>query len=100
MIVLNGIHQNFSTDECGYHVYLFVSYLYDKILLLVENNNNNDWNEILERYLREYGVVLVPYSYKNLVKNVAQPILLENDKLVRRFCERGNSAPTIDNRIE
>ena len=100
VIGLNGIHQDFSTDECGYHVYRFVSYLYDKILLLVENNNNNDWNEILERYLREYGVVLVPYSYKNLVKNVAQPILLENDKLVRRFWERGNSAPTIDNRIE
>ena len=56
--------------------------------------------ELLDSRKRLDSVVLVPYSYKNLVKNVAQPILLENDKLVRRFCERGNSAQTTDNRIE
>ena len=49
---------------------------------------------------------LLPYTTtaanKTLVKSVAQPILLANDKLVRRFCQRGKNSCIEDtvNRID
>ena len=53
----------------------------------------------METYLRASRIALIPYDDKNLVKSSAQPILLESDKLVRRFCERDTALSDVSNRI-
>ena len=99
VIGLNGLHQDFSTDECGYHVYRFASYLCENNTLQKQNVTETNWNGVLETYLRKSRIALIPYDDKNLVKSTAQPILLENDKLVRRFCERDTALSDVSNRI-
>ena len=99
VIGLNGLHQDFSTDECGYHVYRFASHLYENNTLQKQNATETNWNGVLETYLRKSRIALIPYDDKNLVKSTAQPILLENDKLVRRFCERDTALSDVSNRI-
>ena len=100
VVVINGLHQDFSTDECGYHVFRFVVYLYDD-----DNPHLDkkivDWKSILRNYLRETNVTLINYNNKNLTRDAIQPILRKNDLSVRRFCERKDSPLTKKtNRIQ
>ena len=98
LIGLNGIHQDFSTDECGYHVFRFAIYLYEMSTILYSPPSLSSWKRVLEKYLLDYApkTNLLPYDNKNLVKRKAQPILLANDKLVRRFCEQKNNTNSIE----
>ena len=103
LIGLNGIHQDFSTDECGYHLFRFVTYLYDKMsTILYSPLATLSWKRVLQGYLLDYtpNTYLLAYDNKNLTKHSAQPILLANDKLVRRFCEQKNNIEDPESRIE
>ena len=88
IIDINEIHQDFSTDECGYHVIRFVNYLYEQIL-----RNNTDegdeinWMKTLNNYLRFYEITVVNYDHKYMVQERAQRILLKNDREVKRVVE-------------
>ena len=88
IIDINGIHQDFSTDECCYHVIRFVNYLYEQIL-----RNNTDegdeinWMKTLNDYLRFYEITVVNYDHKYMVQERAQRILLKNDREVKRVVE-------------
>ena len=87
VVGVNGLHQDFSTDECGYHVFRFVNYLYEFAL---PKDPKTSWNRLLEKHINDTHLRINVILYnKSLVKSVAQPILLANDELVRRFCEVG-----------
>ena len=62
----------------------------------------SSWKRVLEGYLLDYApnTYLLAYDNKNLTKRSAQPILLANEKLVRRFCEQKNNIEDPENRIE
>ena len=106
---VTGYLQDFSTDECGYHIYLFARYLFEK-----ENQGSffstyvstpDTWNTILKAYLEELKINRVPYivnvgnenvdddggggsdANKYATRGHHQSILLTNDARVRRVAE-------------
>ena len=90
----NGVHQDFSTDECGYHVMRFVIYLYNSVFPLYSRNRNKktNWHSILSRYILQHKINLINYNLnKYLNKSETQPILLDNDQQVIRFIENDNN---------
>ena len=92
----DGIHQDFSTDECGYHVYRFSSYLIDAIAY--NNYDGSQWGvELLKNYIYDYDITMFHYSDKKLKREHAQPHLLENDRQVRLYVE---SKIPVEDRIE
>ena len=92
----DGIHQDFSTDECGYHVYRFSSYLIDAIAY--NNYDGSFWGEeLLKNYIYDYDIAMFNYSDKKLKREHAQPRLLENDRQVRRYVE---SKIPVEDQIE
>ena len=97
IIDLNGTQQDFSTDECGYHVKRFVLFLYDSVFPLFSKSNsrNGNWHSILSRYISKYKIKLINYDQdKYLIKSESQPILLDNDREVKRFIEESSKAFT------
>lgn len=93
IIDLNGVHQDFGTDECGYHIMRFVIFLYDSVFSLLSKNSSRktNWHSILSRYISSYKVNLINYNLnKYLEKSEVQRILLDNDREVKRFIENDN----------
>ena len=83
VIDLNGIQQDFSTDECGYHVIRFVDFLYRHIYDDVKKIIN--WKNILERYIYNYAIKLIKFDHKYMNREAAQSILLRNDLEVKQY---------------
>ena len=94
----NGLHQDFSTDECGYHVFRFVYYMY-QFVFVSQTEEITKWTDLLQHYLVKFGVNLVSYDDKYLYKSFAQSILLQNDRELRRFAENKSLVHT-DNWIQ
>ena len=94
LIGVDGYVQDFSTDECGYHVYLFVHYLFKEMdeFFMQFMKFSNWWRGILSAYLQSKNLQTVPYL--NLITNKystredGQTILLENDRRVRQAVEK------------
>ena len=85
VIDLNGIQQDFSTDECGYHVIRFVDFLYRHIYDDVKKIIN--WKNILKRYIYNYAIKLIKFDHKYMNREAAQSILLRNDLEVKQYVE-------------
>ena len=68
IVDINGIHQDFSTDECSYHVIRFVNYLYEQILTNNYDGGEINWVKTLNDYLRFYEITVVDYDYKYMVQ--------------------------------
>lgn len=98
IIGINGIQQDFSTDECGYHVFRFAVFLYKNVL--PKEPNESCWNRVLDCYLKKFDVTVVPYQYKYLNVEGVESILLENDRKVRRFTEEKNYIKDKSNLIQ
>ena len=96
VVGINGIHQAFSTDECGYHVFRFAAFLYESVL---PKDPAESWANILDRYLKNFRVDVLPYEYKYLEHQNSLSILLENDEKVRRFTEESEYMRDEENLI-
>lgn len=95
IVDIDGVHQDFSTDECGYHVMRFVISMYD------HKRPVRRWENFLSLYLIENDVTVVPFhDLKYANKNIVQPILLKNDRRVKRFIERGDKTVEPGDRIQ
>ena len=88
IIGINGIHQDYSTDECGYHVLRFSIHLLDRIIPIHSRWCNYNWSSILNGYFFSTGLNLVRFDCNKFTeKTVAEPILLENDRNVVHYIE-------------
>ena len=90
VIDLNGIHQDFSTDECGYYCLKFALFLFKNIIprhTSIEFHKTN-WHACLKSFLYENNIKQISYdSYKLNRKSEAENILLKNDRNTVSFIE-------------
>lgn len=90
VIGYHGIHQDFSTDECGYHVLRFTIHLFENVVpkYFKSVSYNTNWKTVLKSYLERNYIELLPYeSHKFKNKEESDNILLSNDNGVVNFVE-------------
>ena len=85
-----GIHQDITTDTCGYHVLRFCEFLFERIFLSDNNGiqiNEKEWETILQHYLKHFKINFFPYHFKPFKRAEVQNQLLQNDLAVKKIIE-------------
>ena len=100
---INGIHQDYSTDECGYHVLRFAIYLFYNIIPKHAKHGDykSNWSSVLDRYFFLNNLNLVRFDYNKFdEKTDSEAILLKNDKSAVHYIESSTELKKLKERGE